>query len=234
MTAILGSATAEMAEKIIDAALPHAAQFLETCEDQTRFDDGLFIAENTNRSIKLEHLVTKLAAQGHPHPLNNSHSYETAGPTYPYGCHIAEVEIDPATSEIELARFTVVDDFGLVINPQLLSGQIHGGIAQGVGQALFENVVYDDEGQILSGSFLDYAMPRADHFPLLDIHMRNTPCKNNILGIKGSGEAGAIGSPQAVIGAVCDALGVQHVDIPVTPQKIFNILSNKQFDREAG
>ena len=133
-----------------------------------------------------------------------------------------------------LARFTVVDDFGLVINPQMLSGQIHGGIAQGVGQALYEHVVYDDEGQILSGSFLDYAMPRADHFPPLDIHMHNTPCKNNILGIKGSGEAGAIGAPQAVIGAVCDALGIGHVDMPVTPQKIFDILHNKQVDREAG
>ncbi len=234
MTAILGSATAEAAAKIITAALPYAAQFLETSEDQIHFEDGLFIAQNTNRSIDLEHLVTKLAVVGQPHPLNIAHSYETGGPTYPYGCHIAEVEIDPATCAVALARFTVVDDFGLVINPQMLSGQIHGGIAQGVGQALYEHVVYDDEGQILSGSFLDYAMPRADHFPPLDIHMHNTPCKNNILGIKGSGEAGAIGAPQAVIGAVCDALGIGHVDMPVTPQKIFDILHNKQVDREAG
>ena len=128
----------------------------------------------------------------------------------------------------------MVDDFGVVINPQMLSGQIHGGIAQGVGQALYEHVVYDDEGQILSGSFLDYAMPRADHFPQFNIYMYNTPCKNNILGIKGSGEAGAIGAPQAVIGAVCDALGIRHVDMPVTPQKIFDILYNKHFKIEVG
>ena len=117
-----------------------------------------------------------------------------------------------------------MDDFGLVINPMMLAGQIHGGIAQGVGQALYEHVVYDVSGQILSGSFMDYTMPRADHFPQLDIHMHNTPCQNNILGIKGSGEAGAIGAPQAVVSAVCDALGIQHVDMPVTPLKIFNIL----------
>ena len=125
----------------------------------------------------------------------------------------------------------MVDDFGLVINPQMLSGQIHGGVAQGL-TGPYEHVVYDGEGQILSGSFLDYAMPRADHFPSLDIYMHNTPCKNNILGIKGSGEAGAIGAPQAVIGAVCDALGIGHVDMPVTSQKIFDILHNKQVDRE--
>ena len=233
MTAILGSATAEAAAKIIAAALPYAAQSLQSSEDQIRFEDGLFIVENTNHSIDFEDLVKKLAVAGQSHLLNIAHSYETAGATYPYGCHIAEVEIDPASCTVALERFTVVDDFGLVINPQMLAGQIHGGIAQGVGQALFEHVVYDEEGQILSGSFLDYAMPRADHFPPLDIHMRNTPCQNNILGIKGSGEAGAIGAPQAVVGAVCDALDIRHVDMPVTPQKIFDILHNRQAGTEA-
>ena len=136
----------------------------------------------------------------------------------------AEVEIDPASCDINIVKFTVVDDFGLVINPMMLAGQIHGGIAQGGGQALYEHVVYDVSGQILSGSFMDYTMPRADHFPQLDIHMHNTPCQNNILGIKGSGEAGAIGAPQAVVSAVCDGLGIQHIDMPITPLKIFNIL----------
>ncbi|MGB2469063.1 MAG: xanthine dehydrogenase family protein molybdopterin-binding subunit, partial [Candidatus Puniceispirillaceae bacterium] len=224
MTTILGSATAEAAAKIIAAARPYAAAYLEASDEAVQFSDGLFVASHTNRTIDLDSLVEQLAVHGQPHVLNMAHSYETAGATYPYGCHIAEVEIDPASCDITIAKFTVVDDFGLVINPMMLAGQIHGGIAQGVGQALYEHVVYDDSGQILSGSFMDYTMPRADHFPQLDIHMHNTPCQNNILGIKGSGEAGAIGAPQAVVSAVCDALGIQHVDMPVTPLKIFNIL----------
>ena len=224
MTTILGSATAEAAAKIIAAARPYAAAYLEAADEAVQFSDGLFVAPHTNRTIDLDSLVEQLAVPGQPHVLNMTHSYETAGATYPYGCHIAEVEIDPASCDITIAKFTVVDDFGLVINPMMLAGQIHGGIAQGVGQALYEHVVYDDSGQILSGSFMDYTMPRADHFPQLDIHMHNTPCQNNILGIKGSGEAGAIGAPQAVVSAVCDALGIQHVDMPVTPLKIFNIL----------
>ena len=224
MTSILGSATAEAAAKIIDAARPYAAAYLEAADEAVQFSDGLFVAPHTNRTIDLDSLVKQLAVPGQPHVLNMAHSYETAGATYPYGCHIAEVEIDPASCDITIVKFTVVDDFGLVINPMMLAGQIHGGIAQGVGQALYEHVVYDDSGQILSGSFMDYTMPRADHFPQLDIHMHNTPCQNNILGIKGSGEAGAIGAPQAVVSAVCDALGIQHVDMPITPLKIYNIL----------
>ncbi len=224
MTSILGSATAEAAAKIITAARPYAAAYLEAADEAVQFSDGLFVAPHTNRTIDLDSLVEQLAVPGQPHVLNMAHSYETAGATYPYGCHIAEVEIDPASCDITIVKFTVVDDFGLVINPMMLAGQIHGGIAQGVGQALYEHVVYDVSGQILSGSFMDYTMPRADHFPPLDIHMHNTPCQNNILGIKGSGEAGAIGAPQAVVSAVCDGLGIQHVDMPVTPLKIFNIL----------
>ena len=121
-----------------------------------------------------------------------------------------------------------MDDFGLVINPMMLAGQIHGGIAQGVGQALLENVVYSESGQLLAGSLMDYALPRADHFPGFEIDMRNTPCTNNLLGIKGAGEAGAIGAPQAVISAVCDALQITHIDMPATPLEIFNVLKAKQ------
>ena len=115
-----------------------------------------------------------------------------------------------------------------VINPMTLAGQIHGGIAQGVGQALMEHVVYDESGQLLAGSLMDYALPRADHFPGFAIDMRNTPCANNLLGIKGAGEAGAIGAPQAVISAVCDALQITHIDMPATPLEIFNIIKAKQ------
>ena len=121
-----------------------------------------------------------------------------------------------------------MDDFGVVINPMTLAGQIRGGIAQGVGQALLEHVVYDESGQLLAGSLMDYALPRADHFPGFAIDMRNTPCTNNLLGIKGAGEAGAIGAPQAVISAVCDALQITHIDMPATPLKIFDVIKAKK------
>ena len=160
--------------------------------------------------------------------MNCAQSYETDGATYPYGCHIVEVEIDKATCAVQIARYSVMDDFGLVINPMTLAGQIHGGIAQGVGQALLEHVVYDESGQLLAGSLMDYALPRADHFPGFAIDMRNTPCANNLLGIKGAGEAGAIGAPQAVISAVCDALQITHIDMPATPLEIFNVIKAKQ------
>jgi len=147
-----------------------------------------------------------------------------AGATFPNGCHIVEVEVDPDTGVTTIARYTVVDDFGAVINPLLLEGQVHGGIVQGIGQALLEETVYDnDSGQLLSGTFMDYAMPRADNLPFFSFATRNVPCKNNPLGIKGAGEAGAIGAPPALINAIVDALharaGVRHVDMPATPRR---------------
>ena len=227
MTAVLGSATAVAAAKIIDLAKPFAAEALECGEDDLNFTDGLFLRQDTNRSIAIEDLVRQLAISGEKHRLNWVQSYETDGATYPYGCHIIELEIDRQTCAVEIASYHVVDDFGLVINPLTLEGQIHGGIAQGVGQALLEHVVYDDSGQLLAGSLMDYALPRADHFPEFQISTRNTACANNALGIKGSGEAGAIGAPQAVISAVCDALDITHIDMPATPLAIFNAMKAK-------
>ena len=228
MTAILGSATALAAAKIIDLARPFAAEILECDADQLSFADGLFLRQETNRSIAIEDLIRHLAVPGEKHRLNWAQPYETDGATYPYGCHIVEIEIDKMTCAAEIASYHVVDDFGLVINPMTLAGQIHGGIAQGVGQALLEHVVYDESGQLLAGSLMDYALPRADHFPGFQISMRNTPCANNALGIKGSGEAGAIGAPQAVISAICDALDITHIDMPATPLAIFNAIRAKQ------
>ena len=227
MTAVLGSATAVAAAKIIDLAKPFAAKALECGEDDLNFTDGLFLRQDTNRSIAIEDLVRQLAISGEKHRLNWAQPYETDGATYPYGCHIIELEIDRQTCAVEIASYHVVDDFGLVINPLTLEGQIHGGIAQGVGQALLEHVVYDDSGQLLSGSLMDYALPRADHFPGFQISTRNTACANNALGIKGSGEAGAIGAPQAVISAICDALDITHIDMPATPLAIFNAMKAK-------
>jgi carbon-monoxide dehydrogenase large subunit len=227
MTAVLGSATAVAAAKIIDLAKPFAAEALECGEDDLNFTDGLFLRQDTNQSIAIEDLVRQLAISGEKHRLNWAQPYETDGATYPYGCHIIELEIDQQTCAVEIASYHVVDDFGLVINPLTLEGQIHGGIAQGVGQALLEHVVYDDSGQLLAGSLMDYALPRADHFPGFQISTRNTACANNALGIKGSGEAGAIGAPQAVISAICDALDIIHIDMPATPLAIFNAMKAK-------
>ena len=227
MTAVLGSATAVAAAKIIDLAKPFAAKALECGEDDLNFTDGLFLRQDTNRSIAIEDLVRQLAISGEKHRLNWAQPYETDGATYPYGCHIIELEIDRQTCAVDIASYHVVDDFGLVINPLTLEGQIHGGIAQGVGQALLEHVVYDDSGQLLAGSLMDYALPRADHFPGFQISTRNTACANNALGIKGSGEAGAIGAPQAVISAICDALDITHIDMPATPLAIFNAMKAK-------
>jgi carbon-monoxide dehydrogenase large subunit len=227
MTAVLGSATAVAAAKIIDLAKPFAAEALGCGEDDLNFTDGLFLRQDTNRSIAIEDLVRQVAISGEKHRLNWAQPYETDGATYPYGCHITELEIDRQTCAVEIASYHVVDDFGLVINPLTLEGQIHGGIAQGVGQALLEHVVYDGSGQLLAGSLMDYALPRADHFPGFQISTRNTACANNALGIKGSGEAGAIGAPQAVISAICDALDITHIDMPATPLAIFHAMKAK-------
>ena len=225
MTAVLGSTVAEAGGLIIDRARSDAASHLDSAEDSISFDDGIFTAAGTNQSVTLEELVLIAGRDQSPHPYSLKHSMKTKGSTYPYGCHIAEVEIDEETLVVSIERFTVVDDFGKVINPMTLEGQIHGGIAQGVGQALYEHMPYDDEGQLLAGSLMDYTLPRADHLPQLDIHTRNIPCLNNPLGAKGAGEAGAIGSTPAVMSAVCDALGIDHIDMPATPQRIWEKLT---------
>lgn len=221
MAPVLGSATAEAGDKIAQNAKALAAELLECQEADIRFEDGLYLDSKSNKSIRIEELVMRTAPETGPHPLNLKNSYQTSGLTYPYGCHIAEIEVDKGTFVPKVVKYTVVDDFGLVINPLTLGGQIHGGIAQGIGQALYEYVPYDDAGQLLAGSLMDYTLPRADHLPSFNVGTCNTPCLNNYLGVKGAGEAGAIGAPPAVISALSDALGLAHIDMPATPQKIF-------------
>ncbi|MFN7001669.1 MAG: xanthine dehydrogenase family protein molybdopterin-binding subunit, partial [Elioraea tepidiphila] len=150
-------------------------------------------------------------------------------PTFPNGTHICEVEIDPETGATTIVAYTVVDDFGVTINPTLLAGQVHGGIVQGIGQALLERTVYDKEsGQLLTASFMDYAMPRADHIPNFHFETRNVPCVTNLLGIKGAGEAGTIGACPAVMNAVIDALwrayGIREIDMPATPALVWQAI----------
>ena len=147
--------------------------------------------------------------------------------TYPNGCHVCEVEIDSDTGALEIISYTLVDDFGKVINPLLLAGQIHGGIAQGAGQALMEVAAYDEIGQLVTGSFMDYAMPRAQDFPMFDVNYNEIPCTTNALGIKGAGEAGSVGAPPAIVNAIVDALsdyGVTHIEMPVTAQRVWEII----------
>ena len=150
------------------------------------------------------------------------------GGTFPNGCHVAEVEIDPETGACALTRYAVVDDVGRIVNPLLLEGQVHGGVAQGAGQALFERVVYDRaSGQLVSGSFMDYVMPRADDLPPFAVGNHDVPSKNNPLGIKGAGEAGTVGALPAVMNAVNDALtplGIRHFEMPATPERLWRAI----------
>jgi carbon-monoxide dehydrogenase large subunit len=159
--------------------------------------------------------------------LDETAFYDPANFTFPGGCHICEVEVDAETGEAKVVNFTAVDDVGRVINPMIVEGQVQGGIAQGIGQALLENAAYDRNGQLLSASFMDYTMPRAEDLPDLTVATENTLCTHNPLGSKGCGEVGAIGSPPAVINALVDALkeyGVRHLDMPATPEKIISVI----------
>jgi carbon-monoxide dehydrogenase large subunit len=180
--------------------------------------------------VKAAHTAGKLPATMSP-GLDESATFLSAANTYPNGCHICELEIDQGTGDVEIVRYTIVDDFGKVINPLTLAGQVHGGTVQGIGQALYENCVYDKAtGQLLTGSFMDYAMPHATQVPDISFAYNEVPCTANPLGVKGSGEAGAIGAPPATINAVVDALaeyGVTHIDMPATPEKLWRAIHGK-------
>ena len=196
-------------------------------------EDGKYFVVGTDRSITFEEIAGKAYTQGAlPAELGfgiaERHEFDPPGLTYPNGCHIAEVEIDQDTGAIRIVNYTVADDLGRVINPMLLAGQVHGGCVQGIGQALMEGAIYDKEsGQLLTGSYMDYTMPRADDIPYIDFEYHEIPCQNNALGIKGAGEAGCIGSPPAIINAIIDALsdyGVDHVDMPATREKVWRMI----------
>jgi carbon-monoxide dehydrogenase large subunit len=229
------SAISSALDKIVAKAKRIAAYVMEVPETDVAFEDGTFAGIHTNKKMSFAELA--LAAYvGHKFPTNEiepglkeTSFYDPQNFTFPAGCHICEVEIDPETGEVEIVKFTAVDDFGTVINPMIVEGQVHGGIAQGVGQALYEHGIYDPEsGQLLTGSYMDYCMPRADDLPDFDVGMTATPCPSNPLGVKGCGEAGAIAAPAAVMNAITDALGVKTFDMPATPEKIWQALARKQ------
>jgi len=202
------------------------------------FRDGKFTVVGTDKAIAMTDVAKAFYAPflppGVPLGLQATASFDGMIPSYPNGCHVCEVELDPATGEIRIDRHFVVDDCGRPINPMICEGQIQGGIAQGIGQALMENVVYDrGSGQLLSGSYMDYAMPRATDMGELTTEFCNVPCTTNPLGIKGVGESGTIGAPPAVMNAVVDALrsvGVDHIDMPATPARVWQALKRDDFN----
>ena len=232
--AVGGSAMVKAADKIIAKGKKIAAHLLEADAADIEFKDGKFQVSGTDRAKALAE-ISLTAYVPHNYPieelepgLEETAFYDPKNFTYPGGCHIAEVEIDPETGVTHVVNFTAVDDVGRVINPMIVEGQIQGGVAQGIGQALLETCVYDEDGQLVSGSMMDYTMPRADDLPNISVGTAITLCTHNPLGVKGCGEVGAIGSPPAVIGAVVDALkdhGVRHIDMPATPQKVWGIIN---------
>jgi carbon-monoxide dehydrogenase large subunit len=225
-----GSAINLAADAVIAKGKAAAGQVLQAGGAPVEFaveeGAGTFRVTNSRRSISLIELARTLRRErlpGFEGGLDDHASFDSP-PTFPNGCHICEVEVDPDTGRVELVRYTIVDDVGRVINPLIVDGQIHGGVAQGLGQALFENVVYtEDSGQLATATFVDYVMPRAEDMPKLDISYSEIPCLTNPLGVKGAGEAGTIGSLPAIVGAVSDALGVAHIDMPATSEKIWRL-----------
>jgi carbon-monoxide dehydrogenase large subunit len=213
-------------DALIDAGKQHAADLLEAAAVDIEFKDGSYSIAGTDRSASLFQVAKSARAKGGTFTAGGE--YTPTAATYPNGCHVCEVEIDRDTGQVALVDYWAVDDFGTVLNPMLLAGQVHGGVGQGVGQALLEHTVYDPKtGQLLTGSFMDYTMPRAGDLPNIRFNTMNVPCANNPLGIKGAGEAGTIGATPAVANAVVDALKpfkVRHVDMPLTPQRVWQAM----------
>ncbi len=234
--AVGGSAMVKSMDKIIAKGKKIAAHLMEASVDDIEFKDGKFTVAGTDKEKTLTD-ISLAAYVPHNYPieelepgLDETSFYDPKNFTFPGGCHVAEVEIDKDTGVVEVINFVAVDDVGRVINPMIVEGQVQGGVAQGIGQALLENAVYDKEGQLLSGSMMDYTMPRADDLPNITVGTEITLCTHNPLGVKGCGEVGAIGSPPAIINATIDALkqyNVRHINMPATPQKLWSIIQGK-------
>src|SRR5215468_3626951 len=233
------SAIVKALDKIEAKAKKVAAHMLEAAEADIVFKDGKFTVAGTDKSaawgdVTLNaYIAHKFSGQELEPGLKEGAFYDPINFTFPAGCHICEVEIDPDTGVVTVAGWTAVDDFGTVINPMIVEGQVHGGIAQGVGQALLESAVYDKDGQLVTGSFMDYCMPRADNLPTYNVDMTVTKCPSNPLGIKGCGEAGAIAAPAAVINAITDAIGSENVPMPATSQAVWAAIQKSNIGRKA-
>ncbi|MDT9002393.1 xanthine dehydrogenase family protein molybdopterin-binding subunit [Paucibacter sp. APW11] len=230
-----GTAIVKAVDKVIAKGKKIAAHLLEAADGDIEFEGGQFKVAGTDKSLPFASIALT-AYVPHNYPLdklepglNENAFYDPTNFTYPAGSYVCEVEVDPLTGVVRVDRFSAVDDFGNIVNPMIVEGQVQGGIAQGIGQALLEHGIYDkDSGQLLTGSYMDYAMPRADDLPSFQIKTsKGTPCTHNPLGVKGCGEAGAIGSPPAVINAICNALGVKDVPMPASPHAVWSVLQTQ-------
>jgi carbon-monoxide dehydrogenase large subunit len=232
--AVGGTAIVNALNKVIEKGRKIAAHLLEASEGDVEFENGVYRVKGTDRE-KAFGEVALAAYVPHQYPideiepgLEETAFYDPANFTFPAGTYVCEVELDPRTGRTDIVRFVAADDFGNLVNPMIVEGQVHGGLAQGIGQAMLEHAVYDEDGQLLTGSYMDYTMPRADDVPSFEVGTTCTPCTHNPLGVKGCGEAGAIGAPPAVINAICDALkdyGVEHIDMPATPEKVWRAVN---------
>src|SRR6516165_1556706 len=228
-----GASLVQAADKLITKGRRIAAHLFEAAEADVEFADGEFAVAGTDRRLRIEEVARAAfdparQAPGVEPGFDESGHFTPPQPTFPNGCHVCEVEIEPDTGHIEILRYLVVDDFGRVINPLLLAGQVQGGVAQGVGQAMLERTVFDLEtGQLLTGSLTDYCLARAEDLPQIEFAYNVVPCRTNPLGVKGAGEAGAIGAPPALVNAVVDALaelGIEHLDMPLTPERVWRAI----------
>jgi carbon-monoxide dehydrogenase large subunit len=233
--AVGGTAIVKAMDKIIAKGKKIAAHMLEAAVEDIEFSDGSFVVAGTDRRKSFGEIAFG-AYVPHDYPieevepgLDETAFHDPTNWTYPAGTHIVEVEIDPETGVVELVNVTCADDLGRIINPMIVAGQLHGGLAHGIGQALLEHCQYDENGQLLTGSFLNYTMPRASDLPFFTTVHNTTLAKDNPLGVKGVGEVGAIGVPPAVINAIVDALshlGVKHIDMPATSERVWRVIRN--------
>jgi aerobic carbon-monoxide dehydrogenase large subunit len=228
-----GTAIVESSALVIAKGKQAAAHLMEASEGDIEFANGRFTIAGTDRSIDIMELARRMREgkmpEGVPSSLDVDHNTKDTPSTFPNGCHVAEVEIDPETGVIRIVRYTGVNDFGTIVNPMIVAGQLHGGVAQGIGQALMEEVSYDESGQPITGSFMDYAMPRAEDIPMMEVGDHPSPAKSNPLGTKGCGEAGCAGSMVCIVNAVIDALsdyGIAHIDMPLTPERVWRAIQD--------
>jgi carbon-monoxide dehydrogenase large subunit len=219
-----GTAVAVSSNDLINKARDKASNLLEASAGDIDYRDGVLTVVGTDRRISLFEIAMKEKGAR----LSVDSEGEVDGPSWPNGTHICEVEIDPDTGTSRVVRYTTVDDVGVAVNPMLVTGQVHGGVAQGIGQALYEHVAYDAEGQLLTASYQDYCLPRADDIPAISVTLdESAPCRTNPLGAKGCGESGAIGGPPCVTNGVMDALadlGITNLPTPLTPEKVWKAI----------
>jgi carbon-monoxide dehydrogenase large subunit len=233
------SAIVKALDKVEAKAKKVASHLLEASESDIVFKDGKFTIAGTDKSaawgdVALHAYIAHKFTGAQLEPgLKEGAFYDPSNFTFPAGCHVCEVEVDPETGIVSIANWTAVDDFGTVINPMIVEGQVHGGIAQGVGQALMETAVYNKDGQLVNGSLMDYILPRADNLPSFKVDTTVTKCPGNPLGIKGCGEAGAIAAPAAAMNAITDAIGSEEVTMPATPQAVWAAIEKRNKSRKA-